>query len=411
MRILWFSNSPSLYGKNKKNYNGGGWIESLEKLITLQTNIELAISFFHPDNCFKSKTETTTYYPISLYNSPIRKAIHNITYSSFDHYEVKSFVRVINDFKPDIIHVFGSEKSFGLVTNHTDIPVVVHIQGLLNPIKNAYFPPNYNKLDIILPNLLKPVSIFNKLKSLHFFNHDTRREEKILKNCKYLMGRTSWDKDVSQLYAPNSKYFFCNEALRDIFYNSPPWELKVEKKFTIVSTLSQTPYKGFDVILKTTHLLKKLYPKFNFEWQIFGINEYTEFEKRFNIKSKHLNIYLKGVVNSETLVKNLLESNVYVHPAYIDNSPNSVCEAQILGLPIIASNVGGIPSLIENNKNGILIPANDPYTMASKIIMLKNNPDAAIKIGKEARKTAQERHDKKKILSDLLNIYKNLSNA
>jgi len=47
MRVLWFTNTPSLYDQGKHHYNGGGWIESLEQLIKEQEGIELAVSFFH----------------------------------------------------------------------------------------------------------------------------------------------------------------------------------------------------------------------------------------------------------------------------------------------------------------------------------------------------------------------------
>ena len=106
-------------------------------------------------------------------------------------------VKVINDFKPDIIHIFGSEKSFGLVSLHTNIPVIIHIQGILNPCLNAYYPPSISKTDIIIKNLLNPFKLINYLRVYSFFKHDTCRESIILRNCKYFIGRTEWDKNIA----------------------------------------------------------------------------------------------------------------------------------------------------------------------------------------------------------------------
>lgn len=64
---------------------------------------------------------------------------------------------------------------------------------------------------------------------------------------------------------------------------------------------------------------------------------------------------------------------MYVHPAYIDNSPNALCEAMLLGVPCIASYVGGIPSIIQNEVSGLLAPANEPYYLAEKIYWLSKN--------------------------------------
>jgi len=108
------------------------------------------------------------------------------------------------------------------------------------------------------------------------------------------------------------------------------------------------------------------------------------------------------------LVNQLLCTDIYVHTAYIDNSPNSICEAQYLGLPIIATYVGGIPSLIENGLEGVLVPANDPYILTNEIMSLAIDRERQIKYSKNSRKRAIMRHNPKIILKDLLNIYNNL---
>jgi len=410
MRILWFTNSPSLYKKNPKGYNGGGWISSLESNISGISEIELAISFYHSDKCFKTKQGRTTYYPISLYNSKIKKIKHNLFYKYSDKKEVDAYMRVIDDFNPDVIHIFGAEESYGLIINKTNIPVIIHIQGILNPCLNAYFAPGISQLDLIIQNVLKPVKLFYTIKSFSFFMHNTRREENILKNCKHFMGRTAWDKNVSGLFSRSASYYYCSEVLKDIFYTSESWKVKKRDKHYFVSTISKTSYKGFDVILKTAKLLKE-YGQMGFEWNVFGVSEYRDWEKKLGILCKDVNIVLRGVVNSETLVKNILISDIFVHPTYIDNSPNSVCEAQILGIPVIATNVGGISSLIENGETGFLVPANDPYILAARIIEIVNNPERAAEIGKNAREMALLRHDKGEILKDLLKIYNELNYA
>jgi len=407
MKVLWFTSTPSLYKKSKSLYNGCGWIESLELVINNTKDIELAISFFHSDECFKSKQGETTYYPISIYNGIIKKLAHSFFYESYDKIEVAYFMKVISDFKPDVIHIFGSEKSFGLISTCTNIPVVIHLQGILNTVYNAYFAPGSNKYDIVKRGLLRPFKLIHTLSVLSFFTHNTKRESIILENCKYFIGRTSWDREIVSLYSPNSTYFYCSEALRDIFYIAEPWIIKKRSKTILISTISKTTYKGFDLILKTAKLLTEL-TKLNFEWLIFGVDEFSEWEEKLGIKVKSVNVILGGITDSNTLAENIQEADIFVHPSYIDNSPNSICEAQILGIPVISTNVGGIGSLIEDNKTGYLIPANDPFCLAAKIIELKNNMNSAAEIGVSARKAALLRHDKETIKNDLITIYNKL---
>ena len=100
----------------------------------------------------------------------------------------------------------------------------------------------------------------------------------------------------------------------------------------------------------------------------------------------------------------LLGADVYVHPSYADNSPNSLCEAQLLGLPCVACAVGGVPSLVEDHRTGLLTPAGDAPALAEKLMQLQD-PARRERIGRAGCAAARTRHDKKTILRDLLEAY------
>ena len=411
MKILWFTNTSSLYDNNNNNnsYNGGGWIESIEKIIRTRTDVNLGISFFHTDKCFKSKVGQTTYYPIPVNNSKLQKAKRFVLLNN-DKKELGYFLRVINDFKPDLIHVFGSEQSFGLLSKHTKIPLIIHLQGILNPILNAYYAPGSSSFDIIKQNILKPLKLVLAFNGMKKFEYNIDRESVILSNCNFFIGRTEWDKNISNLYAPSSNYYYGSEVLRDSFYKAEPWQIKERPKLKIISTISKSPYKGFDLILKTAKLLT-VFSGIDFEWNVYGITEYNFWENKLGINCSDVKINLNGVVDSNSLITSIQESDIFVHPSYIDNSPNSVCEAQIIGIPVIAANVGGLSTLIKNNDTGVLIPANDPFSLVKKIIDLKNDKEQSMKLSKNARNSALIRHDKVEISKALLNTYKTIIDA
>jgi glycosyltransferase involved in cell wall biosynthesis len=408
MRVLWFAVTPSLYAQNNIKHNGGGWISSLEKIVKQIPEIELAIAFEHSDISFKVVRNGVTYYPISVWNKLSKRIKRKFFFDSEEKEIVPSCIKIINDFKPDIIHVFGSEWSFGLIASLTNIPLVIHMQGSIPPYLNAYFPPNYSLFDIILFNKLNIIESIKQIINYRKFKLRAQRETRILAGCNYFFGRTEWDYNITRIYSPNSKYFYCSEALRDSFIKiQSTWQLPQRKEFIIVSTISEPLYKGFDLILKTSKILKNNF-LLDFKWKVFGVSDARIQEWKSKTKSNSVNVILKGIVDADLLTKELLESNVYVHPSYIDNSPNSICEAQYLGMPVIAANVGGISSLIEHSKNGLLVPSNDPYTCASYIKKIVDNKNFALEIGNEARKTAQFRHDPQRISADLISAYKNI---
>ena len=161
------------------------------------------------------------------------------------------------------------------------------------------------------------------------------------------------------------------------------------------------------MLLKVASLLKKEL-NFDFEWEVYGIDNLLVQEKLIGIKASNVNLILKGMGTSEQVRLALLTANVFVHPSYIDNSPNSVCEAQICGVPVIACNVGGMSNWLENNLNGILVPANDPYTLAYTIKEICTTESISQKISIEAVKAANSRHNRGEIAINLISIYKML---
>jgi glycosyltransferase involved in cell wall biosynthesis len=405
MRVLWFSVTPSLYEEKIRGHNGGGWIASLEQLIRNIPDIQLGIAFEYKDSCSRVERNKVIYYPINACMSRKYKFKRKFNYDVEEKTLIPVCLKIIEDFKPDVIHVFGSEWCFGLVAQHTAIPVVIHIQGSIPPYYNARFPSGYSKIDCVLHNGFNVKKIISQLRADKEFALRAKREERILRICNNYMGRTEWDRNITQLYNPNSQYFYCSEALRDVFVNTDDyWKPHKRNKIILVSTISSPLYKGIDLVLKTAKLLKEN-TVIDFEWRVFGIKDMTFHEKKTKIKAKDFNIRLMGVFSAGRLKEELLDADIFIHPSYIDNSPNSVCEAQILGLPVISTNVGGISSLIKHKETGLLFPSNDPFTLCSYIKLLVQDVSLASKIGEKARKEAINRHNPNTIIIKILDIY------
>ncbi len=423
MKILWFTNTPSCYTPigepNGNPYNGGGWISSAEKAIREISDIELAVSFMLDGQPKKQTKNGVTYYPIpkAKRNLALRitrtlgrfvegKRHHRLEESSWNYY-LEYFQELINDFQPDIIHIWGSEKLFGLVAKVTQTPVILHIQGILNPYLNAYSPPFVSLRDHIFTSY-NPISILKNWLNLKDWEDGCYRERIIFKNIDAVLGRTEWDERVAYILNGKAKYFHVDEILRDDFYTDE--ERSIPEELTIVSTISQPLYKGFDLILKTANILKN-HLDMDFKWKCYGNIEPSVIEHNIGIKHNDVDIILAGAVTSQELHQTELGATLYFHPSYIDNSPNSLCEAQMLGLPVISTNVGGIPSLIEDGKDGFLIPSNDPYQAAFHILTLWKNKNLNITMGKEAQRKARKRHDPQEVVRQILNAYNEVLNS
>lgn len=411
MKILWYTNTPCLYKQNNA-YNGGGWLSSLQTEFSKRKDVELRIAFSLACQEWKVEENGVTYYPLSFSKYSMIEKLKVIACSEKTVVEIerKRFLmyedvirKPLEDFNPDVIMVFGSEMPFGLVASLTNIPVILHIQGILNPYFNAYLPPFISwKNYVALKNGWKDK--LHRFVDRKLWGASCARETEICRRVKNYFGRTDWDYRVCQMMHPGANYFYASEVLRPIFYQSTERELP--NKLTIITTISSPLYKGYDLVLKTALMLKT--KGIDFEWKCYGNIDPSVIEKQLGMKHEDINVLLCGVASAEQLRDEISKATVYVHTSYIDNSPNSLCEAQILGCTPIATYVGGIPSLIKNGETGFLIPANDPYQLAFLLEDLFLNPEKNLAMGKAAKEVAVMRHNPNQIVDKLLNDLQSL---
>ena len=415
MKVLWLTNTPvgasEYFGQTKTS---GGWMSALETHIKEQDGISLGVCFFYNKSKeFRFEHKSVTYYPVRTKHTSFLGRIKSKLFNLLDDSNQPQLLKVIEDFKPDVIQLFGSESGLGEVLNKIDIPHIIHIQGLIKPCLAAWFPKGVSQRTILsnstlINRLLKKgiIGEYYKMKKM------VVREEKILGTAKNFFGRTDWDKRVVQLYNPTAAYYHCDELLRHDFYGSQ-WGANTTKRLTFATTINPNLYKGLDIILKTAYLLKEKL-EIHFEWKVIGMQANDDLIRVIErIEGKRFadnNVVFLGYQNAGQLIENLLSSDIFIHPSHIDNSPNSVCEAMVLGMPVLAGNVGGVPSLIENHVNGILYNSGDPFELAAIIKEINSDNERLKKLGGAARATAIKRHNAPNIIDVIKNTYSTLLN-
>ena len=419
MKVLWFSLSPcgSLRKNNTKRVIQG-WMISLEDEVKKHTDIQLCVAYPSETEEDVFEYDGVTYYPI--YNKRITLSKWDkITNKKIDydkHYNrlIPVMKEIIERVSPDIIHMHGTEEFMGLISPFVQhIPVVYSIQGLLTSIEKKFFSglthEEITKNEQTIKRMITHSSIDNEFR---YFGYRSKREIEYLTNAKYVFGRTFWDKNITKLFNPNRQYFIINEILRKEFYNNQWDKQEFGETFRIVSTMSPgQPYKGYETLIAAAEYLQK-YAKCKFEWHVIGYYPDTRWvklsEKILNMRSAKNNIIFHGQLDSADMLDILLKSDLYCHVSHIENSPNSVCEAMLLGLPIIASFAGGTSSLLDDRKEGVLVQDGDPYVLAGTILEMKDNFDLAKDMARKARVRAIERHKPENVCNELLTAYKSI---
>jgi glycosyltransferase involved in cell wall biosynthesis len=418
MKVLWVTMNSNLFNaaSSEDGYNGGGWISSLFKTIKeYAPNIKLGVTFLSNDNLTnKQEINGTIYYPIKRKKYSLLKKLYYYWGGYKSDTPNKYYIplkQIIDDFQPDLIHLWGTENPLACISLISSKPVVVHIQGILSAYYENYYPYKMNKysfyFNYITPQEWITHNGYNCAEKVMYYN--AQKEKTYLQHIQYIMGRTHWDYQITRLLSPHSRYFHVDEILRDEFYSAKVWEKKKNNTLILLSTISETAYKGFDIIIRTSHILISLGIN-NFEWHVIGIKQDSDFAKIYfkqwnECKDALTKIKLLGTQTPKGIISELQNCDLYIHPSYIDNSPNSLCEAQILGVPTIATNTGGISSLISKEQYYNLIPTNSPLELAYAINEKIKDEERTKSDAANNRKIALIRHNKRAIVNTLIEVY------
>ncbi len=412
MKILWFANTPC--GAREKldpNTYDGGWLSSLESALVEKTNIDVSIAFYWGEKLAPFKYKNTMYYPIfrKRSGSKFGRLVSRLENKTKNVFEIDQMLQIVQQVNPDVIHIHGTEDNFGLIQEFICKPTVISIQGLLSPYLEKYFS-GISKFDAFLYEGVVAKALFNSASVYYnIMNKRGGQERIILSMSNYILGRTDWDRRITRVLSPKSKYFVGNEMLRTLFYSNN-WSKKrvANEPFRIITTMTGGLYKGLESIVKTAQILCEN-DSIKFEWIVIGQTEadsLAKIVKRWlKVDFKSLNIHLVGLKSEQELVDSLSKADIYCQVSHIENSPNSVCEAMLLGMPIVATYAGGTDSIVENKKEGLLVQDGDPYSIAGAILELFFDYEKSLYLANNARAKAKERHSKDLIVNNLIHTY------
>ena len=154
----------------------------------------------------------------------------------------------------------------------------------------------------------------------------------------------------------------------------------VQGKFKILFVGRHIERKGIRYLIEAAKYL----PRDQFEIRIVGVGDLTEELKKLASESATPNsaeIIFTGKLSPEALANEYRTANVFTLPAIVDSKGDTeglgvvLIEAMELGLPIVASNVGGIPDVVVDGVSGILVPEKDPQALASAYKRLAAEPE------------------------------------
>ncbi len=411
MRVLWVTNN--IFPDLAEHLGGqipvvGGWMYGLARSLTAK-GVELVVATTDSTRAYQSRVNNIDYV---LLKSATPKQI-------YDKSLEPQWRTLISEVKPNVIHIHGTEYAPGLALLNAcpNEKYVVSIQGLVSIIARYYHGNmSFREIffNITMRDILRRDTIFQATKK---FQKRGSFEKKYLRLAQNVIGRTSWDRHHTMAIHPNRNYFFCNESLRTIFYKSPKWDINTKKSFSIFLSQAGYPLKGLHQVLKALPLIKEEFE--NIEIRVAGdaivnrsslkLNGYGKYLKSL-IKKYDLskNVTFLGPLKADQMLKEYLRSHIFICPSSIENSPNSLAEAQLLGVPSIAAYVGGVPDMVTHRTNGLLYRHEEIEMLSYSIKELFRNDDLAMKLSSNGIKIAEERHREETNVMRTLAIYEEI---
>jgi glycosyltransferase involved in cell wall biosynthesis len=278
------------------------------------------------------------------------------------------FKKLINEFKPDFIFV-DRQRHFGLSAINSKIPLIVHLRGDF-----------WKEMQMAKETLYKSFPKKMALKKWYEIGDDCFKNAKIiLPICRYLQKRTLEyypDQNIEVLYQginPKNWYYEKGMDLRHpcigLVQSANIWE-KTKEMLLLTKIMNKFPQITFYWVGDGPYrneVLPKLEKFKNFKW--LGSLDYPNKIRQF-----------------------LSEIDAYALITGIDMSPLTLLEAQLMKKPVIATNVGGIPELMNNGKTGFLIEKNNSSDLQEKILFILKEISTQ-KMGSEGKKFVIENFD------------------
>ena len=330
---------------------------------------------------------------------------------------------------PDLVHIWGTEyaaaEAMQTAAAQAQIPVLVGLQGIMNrlavhfadglPEKLFHSHALWHAVDRYIPGEL----LENEQQK---FNALAETEARVLRQAAYVTGRTAFDRAAVAELAPAARYFACNETLRPGFYTGTLWH---PRSFGAAPVLFMSqgnyPIKNLHTMLRALPGVLQQFPRAELRiagWPPLdkgpllrpltdGLFPYKTYCRRLAHElgvADH--VHYTGPLDEAAMRQAYLDADVFILPSTCENSPNSLGEAMLLGLPCVVSNGGGTPEMLADGREGLCCgdPLNADALVAALCCLLQS-PDGGAALGLAARTRALQTHDPAANAEALCGIY------
>ena len=421
MKILWLCNviPPVIANQlNTETTVKEGWIDASLRRLLKDDNREIKLGICMPASSLDSPCKKDEVKVEGRQISLFRFLEQTEKPWVYDKTLETVFAGIIKEFDPDIIHIFGTEYPHARAcvrAGENKEKILVGIQGVMSACARHYTGglPEEIINKTTFRDWLKKDNIASQQRK---FELRAGFEKEILEKVSHVTGRTAFDREEVLKINPDLDYHSMNETLRPQFYDGD-WRPERLHDHGIFVSQADYPLKGFHVLLDAMPDILKEYPDAHINVAGNSITGYKTIKEKIKIGTYgdylrkliykyDLNgkVTVLGKLDAQDMKKQYEDNSIYVCTSYIENSPNSMGEAMLVGIPCVVPETGGIPSMADKDCAVFYEPGNSKQ-LADSIIELFGNDKKALDLSGNAKKRAGINHDAVNNYKRLLEIY------
>lgn len=418
MRIAWLCNAPVraiTEALGRSGSNNSGWLDGAFSDVMLAGEHELTI--FYPQKG-TAGVEHSSGRGFEAYG---------FAWSTGNKREQKTtralFIEVLNSQKPDVIHIFGSENEFGelMAKAASDCGLLgrtaVSIQGLVS-VCYRQFMPGFSDAWLkrrTLSEIKNRCSLYEQRES---YRRRGESEERLIASVHHIIGRTRWDEGCCRLMNPDIVYHHVGESLRPEFYCFPPNRDAASHR--LYFSQGSKPIKAMYRLVEALPAVRRVVP--DVKVVVAGSNglrtdplrglSYDRYlAERMDRLGVRNHFEFVGSLGPSEVVAQMAGCSAFVSTSSIENSPNSMGEAMMMGLPCVATFVGGAPDVAEHGKEALFVPFNETELLADALIRVLIDESFAEDLAIAGRKRALLNHSRAANRDALLQTYNHIASS
>lgn len=348
------------------------WNQALAGALAEVTNLE--VHFITGTRVIKrTKTVEKNNLRVTYLANP--KGANIFSGHQYTKYVVQKILRQI---KPDLVHGIGTEHIWPYVAVSSKYPAVVTIHGIMSNIGR----------------IIKTDFLFQK--QLFIF-----LEKKVLKRCKHLISISPYVEQSLGEYTRANIYSVENPVAEDFFsLETKPSE---NKDILLVGDISRR--KDIMTSLKALIKIKKRRVNLKIVGTVLEKKYYLQLLRFIEDSSMKERVVFKGFLLPQELREEYRTASMLVLSSIEETSPMCIAEAMAVGLPVVATDIGGVACMVRDEESGFLTAAGDAEGLARRIENLLDNPRLRDAMGKGGKEIAEKRWRPSFIANKIAEIY------